>query len=278
MTLRSRLSSLPDWLKKVLSYLGVLVFWVGAWWLAARRVDEAILLPDPFSVVQRLFALAITSDFWLVVMTSLLRILAGILIGTVAGGLLSLITHFVPPLYTLFYPLISVIRSTPVASFIILAYLWIGRDSLPTFISVLLVLPVVWANLHEALGAVDRDLLDMAKVFRFSPWQKLRRVYLPAVVPAFLASCRSSVGLAWKAGIAAEVLTVPALSIGRQLSDAKLYLESVDLFAWTLTVILLSLLLELCMLGIMKGLRSRRGANDSRQNRCVSPAEVIHEQ
>jgi NitT/TauT family transport system permease protein len=171
-----------------------------------------------------------------------------------------------------------VIRSTPVASFIILAYLWIGRDSLPTFISVLLVLPVVWANLHEALGAVDKELLDMAKVFRFSPWKKARLVYLPAVTPAFLASVRSSVGLAWKAGIAAEVLTVPVLSIGRQLSDAKLYLESVDLFAWTLTVILLSLLLELCMLGVMKGLRSRRWASHSRQDQRLSSTEVVHDE
>ena len=203
------------------------------------------------TVLRRLRTLAATALFWQAVLTSLGRIVAGILTGLAAGSLLAVLTHFIPPLYTLFYPFITVIRSTPVASFVILLYIWIGQDTLPIFISVLLVLPVVWANLHEALGGVDADLLEMAHVFRLSPWRRLCRIYLPSLIPALAASCRSSVGLAWKAGIAAEVLVVPALSIGRYLFEAKLYLETTDLFAWTIPVTLLSLLLERLMLRLM---------------------------
>lgn len=252
---------MPAWLRTLLLYAGSVCVWVLVWTLIARRVGEELLLPSPGSVVRRLGELAVTADFWRIVGTSLLRILAGMAVGIAAGCLLALLTHFVPPLYALFYPLITVIRSTPVASFIILIYLWIGRDTLPGFVAVLLVLPVVWANLHEALGAVDKGLLEMAQVFRLSPWKRLTRVYLPSVVPSLLAACRSSVGLSWKAGIAAEVLVVPALSIGRRLSDAKLYLETVDLFAWTLTVVLLSLLPELVLLPAFARLdrKKRRG-------------------
>lgn len=248
---------IPLWGRKLVQYLLVTAFWLGAWGIAAHAVGESLLLPTPREVLVRLCELGVQSQFWLTVWTSLGRILYGVAVAVFFGTFLAVATHFIPFLYTLFYPLITVIRSTPVASFIILAYLWIDRDSLPSFIAVLMVLPVVWANLHEALGTVDRQLLELAKVYRFSPWRTLRRIYLPSVVPAFMASCRSSVGLAWKAGVAAEILIVPAVSIGRMLSESKQYLETTNLFAWTLTVILLSLLLELLLLCAIR-LISRR--------------------
>ncbi len=244
--------------RKLIQYVLVTAFWLTAWLIAARAVGESLLLPTPGEVLTRLFELSGQEKFWLTVVTSLGRILYGVAIALLCGIVLAVATHFVPFLYTLFYPLITVIRSTPVASFIILAYLWMDRDTLPSFIAILMVLPVVWANLHEALGAVDKQLLEMAKVYRFSPWKRLWRIYLPSVLPAFMASCRSSVGLAWKAGVAAEILIVPAVSIGRMLSEAKQYLETTDLFAWTLAVILLSLVLELILLCVIRLFSRRR--------------------
>lgn len=243
---------------KLLQYSFVTLFWLTVWVIAAHAVGEALLLPSPFAVLKRLGELCLLPLFWKTVLTSLGRILYGVTLAILLGSILATATHFVPFLYTLFYPLITVIRTTPVASFIILAYLWIDRDTLPSFIAVLMVLPVVWANLHEALGAVDRDLLEMGKAYRFSPWKRFRRIYLPSVMPAFTASCRSSVGLAWKAGVAAEILIVPLVSIGKMLYESKLYLETTDLFAWTVTVILLSLLLELLLLSAVRVFNKRR--------------------
>lgn len=256
--MRSFWFKIPSWGRKIIQYVLVTVFWLGLWWIAARRVGEPLLLPSPWAVIRRLGELASDVAFWRVIGTSLWRILIGMLAAILAGCILAVATHFIPPLYTLFFPLITVMRATPVVSIIILAFLWIGRDDIPSFISALMVLPVVWANLHEALGATDPQLKEMARAFRFSPAKKIKRIYLPAVVPAFTASCRSSIGLAWKAGVAAEVLTVPLLSIGRMLSDAKLYLETTDLFAWTLAVVLLSLLLELLVTAILKLIWRRR--------------------
>ncbi len=249
---------LPKIARKLLQYGFVIVFWLAVWMVAALAVGESLLLPSPLEVLARLGVLALRGEFWMTILTSLGRILYGVFFALLLGVILAVATHFVPFLYTLFYPLITVVRSTPVASFIILAYLWIDRDTLPSFIAILMVLPVVWANLHEALGDVDKQLLEFGKVFRFPRLKILRHIYLPSVIPAFMASCRSSVGLAWKAGVAAEILIVPAVSIGRMLSDAKQYLETVDLFAWTLAVILLSLLLELCLLFLIKLIKGRK--------------------
>ena len=84
----------------------------------------------------------------------------------------------------------------------------------------------------------------MARVYAFPPWRTVRRVFAPSVGPHFLSACQTCLGLAWKSGVAAEVLTVPLRSIGRELYESKLYLETVDLFAWTAVVVLCSLALE----------------------------------
>ena len=107
-----------------------------------------------------------------------------------------------------------------------------------------MVLPVVWANVCAGIRSTDPILLRTARVFRFSPWRTLRRVYVPSVMPHFLSACRTSLGLAWKSGIAAEVLTVLAVSIGKMLYESKLYLETTDLFAWTAVVVTCSLIIE----------------------------------
>ena len=232
-------------LLSALEYVVVAVFWIGLWLIAARAAGEELLLPSPLSVLRRMGELVITSEFWGITGASLLRIVYGIALGVAFGVILGLITSRIPFIYKLFRPLITVVRATPVASFIILAIIWIGRDTLPTFISALMVLPIVWGNMHEGVLSVDKQLLEVTRVYGFSPLKRIRRLYLPHIAPYFFASVKTSIGLAWKAGIAAEILTLPPISIGKMLSDAKIYLETVDMFAWTLTVIILSLILEL---------------------------------
>ena len=117
----------------------------------------------------------------------------------------------------------------------------------------------VWANVGAGVRETDRELLEVARVFRFSRRKLLRRVYVPSVLPYFLSACKSAVGLGWKAGVAAEVLTVPAVSIGRMLYESKLYLETADLFAWTAAVILCSLLIEKLVMAAVGRLSAGRG-------------------
>ena len=141
-------------------------------------------------------------------------------------------------------PLMTVVKSTPVASFVVLALVWIARDWLPVFISLLMVLPVVWSNVCTGIRSADPTLLELAQVYGWPRGRILRRIYLPGVRPHFLAALRSGIGFGWKSAIAAEVLTVPHSAIGRMIYESKLYLQTTDLFAWTLAVILLSVGLE----------------------------------
>ncbi|MFQ9149698.1 MAG: ABC transporter permease [Eubacteriales bacterium] len=139
---------------------------------------------------------------------------------------------------------IRVVRAVPVASFIILALVWIKTEALPSFISAAMAAPMVWQSVSTALSEVDVSLLEMARVYKVPPRRALFGIVLPAVYPAFMSGAQNALGFAWKSGVAAEVICQPALSIGKQLQNAKIYLETPDVFAWTITVCALSMGLE----------------------------------
>ena len=156
-------------------------------------------------------------------------------------------------------PVIRVVRAVPVASFIILALVWIKTEALPSFISAAMAAPMVWQSVSTALSEVDVSLLEMARVYKVPPRRALFGIVLPAVYPAFMSGALNALGFAWKSGVAAEVICQPALSIGKQLQNAKIYLETPDVFAWTITVCALSMGLER-LLRLISARVKRRGA------------------
>ncbi len=227
-----------------LKILGVAAFWGAVWLLLAYRIGSDFLFPSPKAVLTQLVQLVQSRDFWLITGTSLLRIVLGILISLILGTALAYLTHISRILNALLTPALSAVKSTPVASFIILALLWLERSVLPLFITALIVVPIVWANVSEGIRAVNPDLKEVTRVYGFSLPKRLSRLYIPSVAPYFMAACRSSLGMAWKAGIAAEILATPDHSIGKELYYSKTYLETPTLFAWTVVVIILSLIIE----------------------------------
>ena len=240
--------------------LGAVAVWLLLWQLASMAVGLPLLLPSPLAVLLRLGQLCTGADFWLTVASSLLRILLGFLLGVLFGTALAGLCWRFRLVDALARPLLGVLKSTPVASFIILALVWVKTTWLATVISFIMVLPLIYANVREGIDSADRQLLEMARVFRLSRRKTFRYCYLPAILPFFLSAISSALGFAWKSGIAAEVICRPGLSIGRQLQDAKIYLETPEVFAWTATVVALSILLEKGLLRLAKRLGRRYNA------------------
>lgn len=237
--------------KSLLWKIAAALFWVAAWAILSRCVGQELLVPSPAQVIVRLSQLLRETDFWRITAGSLLRIMCGYLAAVAAGVGLAVLTYAVPFLHALVSPLMGIIKATPVASFIILALVWLRGSHIPPFAAFLMVLPIVWGNVGEGLRNTDAKLLEMARVFRLGPWKTAWRIYAPSVLPYFMAGCTTGLGLAWKAGVAAEVLAMPRNSIGLQLYNAKVYLETTDLFAWTLVIIALSMLLEKLLVGLL---------------------------
>ena len=241
-----------------LKWAGVAAFWLLLWQIASMLMGSALLLPSPAATLGRLGQMMAGSELWLAVGGSLLRILIGFVCGMVLGCTLGAVTAFSPLLRTLFRPLMTIIKSTPVASFIILLLVLIPTGTVPSFTVVLMVTPAFWTNIYTGAAQTDPALLEMAKVFRLSRKDTLRSIYIPSIMPYFTSALTAGIGLAWKAGIAAEVICVTRNSIGKGLYESKIYLETEDLFAWTAVVIVMSLILENALVALINRLTARK--------------------
>lgn len=239
-------------LKKSAKPLIILAFWLGVWWLAALAVGQELFFPSPVKVIVCLGKLLTTASFWVTVAITILRIFCGTAIAIIAGIGLALVTSRSKIFYDLFYPMLTIVKATPVASFITLALIWLGSRKLPVFICALMVFPIVWAAISDGIKAIDKRHIELANVFKFSFNKRFKLIYAPTVAPFFISACKTSIGLSWKAGVAAEVLAVTPVSIGKELFNARTYYEIPELFAWTLTVVILSLLIEFTVTKVFK--------------------------
>lgn len=231
---------------RLVRIVAVATFWLAVWSVGCYFANRSLFLPLPYpwDVAKVLWRLMGETAFWSVVGTSLLRVMIGFVMALLVGVVLAMLTTRFAMLHTLFSPLLSVIKAAPVASFIFVAFLWIKTDRMPTFIAFLMVVPLVWENVRQGILHTDRGLLEMARVFRLSRWDRLRQVRLPAVKPYLQAAVTTGFGFAWKAGIAAEILCWPDDSIGYHIAAAKSMLETAEVFAWTAMVVILSVVLE----------------------------------
>lgn len=231
-------------LKKASAGLFSILFWLAIWAIASYKIDNSFIMPSPQNVIISVADLLKTSDFWIITSQSLLRILWGTVLAIILGILVAIITTTIPFFNVLTTPLMSTVKATPVASFIFIAIIFMNRNSLPVFITALLVLPIVWTNVSSGIKSVPKDLKEVAKIYKLNKFVQLKKLYIPTILPYFLAACRSALGLAWKAGIAAEVLCTPKSAIGTELYFSKTYLDTEMLFAWTLITIVFSLIIE----------------------------------
>lgn len=234
---------MKKYLKKIYAVAAIL-FWIAVWHFASVRVGKSILLPGPSETVRVLFELASQKDFWITCITSVKNIFSGALFGVLAGILIAALSYISSLLKYLFSPMMSLVKATPIASVIILFLVWIGKEGIPYWISFMMVVPIVASNVYEGLSNINKDLWEVTKVYGFSFGKQWKILYRHSLLPYLDSALKSGVALAWKAGVAAEVLCTPVGTIGIMLYDSKLYLETPTLFAWTAVVVVISLLLE----------------------------------
>ncbi len=231
-------------MKKRLIAVASVLFWLLVWQIAAMALDQKILLASPISVAGRLVELVPQFDFIKSILFSLTRIIGGFLLGTMTGVILSALAGKFSPVRQLLAPLISAVKAIPVASFTILALIWISSENLSVLISFLIAVPIVYSNMLEGIDSLDPKLTTMAEVFEIPAAKRFVGIYLSQLLPYFRSAAKLSMGLCWKSGVAAEVIGIPDGSIGEKLYMSKVYLETEDLFAWTLIIILLSYISE----------------------------------
>lgn len=227
------------------------------WQLAAVLVDNRLLLVGPLQVAGRLWQLLGMQTTWQALGATFGRISLGFFLAFALALVLAAVSARFPLAEILLRPYVLAIQTVPVASFIVIALLWLSGRRLSIFISFLMVLPVLYANALQGFRAADRQLLEMAQVFRMPRFRRVRCIFLPALAPYLKSACHVALGLCWKAGVAAEVIAVTEKSVGGMLYDAKAYLEIPDLFSWTVLIVAVSLGFEKLFLALLNRAMNR---------------------
>ena len=230
----------------------IVLFWLLAWQAASLAIGNTLILPSPLITLQTLFQLVLEISFWKTVALTLLRITLGFISAVLCGAAFAILTAKSLLCKKIFSPILHIVKATPVASFIIITLIWLPKNTIPVFISFLMVLPIIWANVEKGILNINHEFLEMATSFRLSKSSVIKKILIPSVMPYFMAGAVTAMGMAWKAGVAAEVLCTPKFAIGSRLHDSQVYLEIPNLFAWTATVIILSIILEKLFVRIMK--------------------------
>ena len=228
-----------------------LLFWLAVWQIAALVIGQKILLVTPLEALRCFLAMLPQPAFWARVIFSALRILAGFGLAVLGAFLLAALARSYRMLAALIELPLQAIKATPVASFIILALLWVSSRQLSVLISFFMALPILYSTVQTGLDAADPALLEMAQVFRISPCARIRAIWLPGLLPAFRRGCSVALGICWKSGIAAEVIGLPGGSMGEALYRAKITLSTAEVFAWSIAIVLLSAVLERLLMALL---------------------------
>lgn len=239
--------------KTFLQKTAAVVFTLAVWQTAASFVDQKILLASPFSVFKRLATIWFVDGFIDTIWFSFSRIVGGFLFALILGILMAVAAGKFKFFEILFWPFMITIKSVPVASFIVISLIWLSSRQLSVFISFLMVLPIIYTNVLNGIKNTDKQITEMADLFHMRWHRRIIYIWLPHIKPFLLSACSVALGLSWKAGIAAEVIGIPDGSIGEMLYEAKIYLNTTDLFAWTVIIIIISILFEKAFMLLLRG-------------------------
>ena len=248
--------------KGILYKIGAILFWIILWEILFRMINREIYLPSPYKTMTALIELIKLKVFWSIVFTTISRVIIGLAMSCGLGIIIGIICGLNTYVYQLFQPLMVAIKSTPVMSFIIIALIWFKSGLVPVFICFLMCFPIIWTSTVKGIQQVDQKLLEMAKIYSVSRFHVIEKIYFPSTIPYITAGMVTALGIGWKVTVAAEVLSNPRLSIGANLYNAKVYLESEKLFAWTIVIIVLSMIFEYIFKKFMNKLSSSRRVKD----------------
>ena len=214
------------------------------WEVASLTLGSEQILPGPATTLKTTILLFAEKSFWTVIGSTILRGLIGFAIAVVAGIALGIVGGLKPKFDAFMQPWVVVMRSVPVVAFILLALIWFKSSSVPVFIGLLTMFPMIYSNIVNGIHNVDAKLIEMARFYQVSDRRIVTEVYIPAIAPYAVSGISNAVGIGWRAIIVGEVLSQPQYGIGTFMQSAQAFLQVDKVIAWTVIAVLLSFLFE----------------------------------
>lgn len=223
--------------KAVAAAGAIAAFWLAAWMLVAALVAQPLILPGPGAVVVALLRLVCDAGTWVILAGSGARILGGLALAAVCGGVLAGVSSRSRAFARLVAPALSFVKATPVACVVVLLLIWLGSERVSIAAVFLMALPGVYFSLAEGLAQVSGSLEQMFRLHGVRGWRLFCANTWREVLPFVLSCARAVIGMGWKAGVAAELIGMAVGTVGERIYQAKLLIETADLLAWTVLVV-----------------------------------------
>ncbi len=239
-------------MKAVAAAGAVAAFWLAVWVLVAGLVAQPLILPGPGAVVVSLLRLACDGGTWAILVGSGARILGGLALAAVCGGVLAGASVRSRTFARLVAPALSFVKATPVACVVVLLLIWLGSARVSIAAVFLMALPGVYFSLVEGLAQVDKPLEQMLRLHGVRGWRLFCAHTWREVLPFVLSCAKAVIGMSWKAGVAAELIGMATGTVGERIYQAKLLIETADLLAWTVLVVTASWACERVLVWLLR--------------------------
>lgn len=230
--------------KDIILFVFAFILIIFIWKVLSILIGSSILFPSPEETFKGLIEIISQDGFLITILHSIVRGLTGFAISFAAGLFFGIAAGFNKILFKLMEPLLVIIKSIPLMSIILIALIWFNSENVPVFASFLVSFPIIYTNISEGIKTVDNKIIEMAKSYKIKKTRMLTEIYLPAISPFIFSAAITSMGIGWKAVIAAEVLSNPLRAIGTDMQLSKLYLQTDRVIAWTVVAVLVSFVFE----------------------------------
>ncbi|MBK5263180.1 MAG: ABC transporter permease subunit [Peptostreptococcaceae bacterium] len=245
----------------------ILIFWLLVWQIVYVIIGKDVIVPSPADTFVTLSQLLMTQGFYQDVSATMSRVIAGIIISFAAGLGTAIAAHLLFIVKDIMGFAVNILKSTPVMAVIIFALLWLPSGNVPIFVCFLMCYPIVYTNILTGVESLSKDYIEMSQIYRIRKRDLVRSIYIPFVAPHIKAALSLTTGLSWKTVVAAEVLASPTFSMGYNLLNAKVYLDTESLFAWIIAIVALSMAFEKIVNGILH--KGKKGAYDDRSKAYI---------
>lgn len=239
-------------MKAVAAAGAVAAFWLAVWAFAAALVAQPLILPGPGAVALALLRLVCDGGTWAILAGSGARILGGLALAAVCGGVLAGISSRSRAFARLVAPALSFVKATPVACVVVLLLIWLGSARVSIAAVFLMALPGVYFSLVEGLAQVNKPLEQMFRLHGVRGWRLFCAHTWREVLPFVLSCAQAVIGMSWKAGVAAELIGMAVGTVGECIYQAKLLIETADLLAWTVLVVAASWTCERVLVWLLR--------------------------
>lgn len=224
--------------------LGIIIF-ILLWFLISLKINSEIVFPNILTIIKKLIEIVLEKSFYKDLFLSLIRVFITFILSFLLSIILGILSGIFSSIRYMLMPIINFIRTIPTIPLILAAIIWFNNNTVPIFVSMLVIFPIMYDAVVNGIINVDKNLIEMSLSYNVSLKNQIKSLYIPSIKPYILTAISQSMGITWKSILAAEILALPSLGIGSKLYESHLYLDTVSLFAYCLIAVIFNGIFEI---------------------------------